>query len=156
MTPILNIPVYHPRCKGTVQCIRKARQSPSDLSVSILHYELPQSVVIELAPPSEHQKLWLEASNQFLKTVFVSNGSPVTGLVSCSDNQRSMAALRKGWARHVVEHMQRTGKHSNTSKSVAPSVTRQPRCGSNVKLHWEKAHRWARERHGALSPSFTA
>ncbi len=34
-----------------------------------------------------------ETRDQFLKTTFVSRTCPVTGLVSCSDSQRSIAAL---------------------------------------------------------------
>jgi len=35
-----------------------------------------------------------ETRDQFLNTTFVSRTFPVTGLVSCSDSQRSIAALR--------------------------------------------------------------
>lgn len=35
-----------------------------------------------------------DTRDQFLKTTLVSRTLPVTGLVSCSDNQRSMAALQ--------------------------------------------------------------
>lgn len=67
------------KCEGVAPLLLHKQNAPLNLHV-------PGGVMEE----GEEKE---EISDQFLKTTLVSNNFPVTGLVSCSDNQRSIASL---------------------------------------------------------------
>lgn len=62
-----------------------------------------------------------DTSDQFLKTTLVSKAFPVTGLVSCSDSQRSIASLPDT---EQVEKRSRTNKRRRENTLLSEQTLR--------------------------------